>query len=137
MIDYKALIQAAFSARLNAYAPYSSFQVGAALLGKNGKVYLGCNVENAAFAPTNCAERTAVFSAVCDGEQEFIAIAIVGGKEKTKNFADCFPCGVCRQVLQEFCHPDFSIIVAKSDDDYQIYSLAELLPHGFGKTDLN
>ncbi len=136
MLDYEALIQAAFAARLNSYAPYSNFKVGAALLAKNGKVYLGCNVENAAYSPTNCAERTAVFAAISDGIKEFQAIAIVGGKEETEDFADCFPCGVCRQVLMEFCQADFSIIVAKSNTDYQVYTLAELLPHGFGKADL-
>ncbi len=128
------LIQLAAVARKNAYAPYSGFCVGAALLGKNGKVYTGCNVENAAYTPTNCAERTAVFKAVSEGEREFLAIAIVGGKgEDVANF--CAPCGICRQVLAEFCDGDFPVVLG-NPDRYQVYTLAELLPFSFGKSDL-
>ena len=104
------LMQYAVKAREKSYSPYSNFKVGAALLGKSGKVYLGCNIENAAYTPTNCAERTAVFKAVSEGEKEFTAIAIVGGKgEQLASF--CAPCGVCRQVLAEFCDKDFRLIL--------------------------
>ena len=116
------------------YSPYSNFRVGAALLGKSGKVYLGCNVENAAYTPTNCAERTAVFKAVSEGEREFVAIAIVGGMYET--IADlCAPCGVCRQVLAEFCDPDFRVVLGTPDNP-QVYAFKDLLPLGFGKSDL-
>jgi cytidine deaminase len=128
------LIQLAAEARKNAYAPYSGFCVGAALLGKSGKVYTGCNVENAAYTPTNCAERTAVFKAVSEGEREFLAIAIVGGKgEEMADF--CAPCGICRQVLAEFCDGDFPIVLG-TPNDYKAYTLTELLPFSFGKADL-
>ena len=117
-----------------AYAPYSGFCVGAALLGKSGKVYTGCNVENAAYTPTNCAERTAVFKAVSEGEREFSAIAIVGGKgDAMAEF--CAPCGICRQVLAEFCDGDFPVVLG-TPEKYQAYTLAELLPFSFGKADL-
>ena len=110
-MDEKELVELAFSAREKAYAPYSGFCVGAALLTEGGKVYLGCNIENAAYTPSNCAERTAFFKAVSEGEREFTAIAIVGGKEgEACDF--CAPCGVCRQVMMEFCDPkDFQIIL--------------------------
>ena len=128
------LIQLAAEARKKAYAPYSGFYVGAALLGKSGKVYTGCNVENAAYTPTNCAERTAVFKAVSEGEREFSAIAIVGGMgEEMSDF--CAPCGICRQVLAEFCDADFPIVLG-TPEKYQVYTLAELLPFSFGKADL-
>ena len=128
------LIQLAAEARKKAYAPYSGFYVGAALLGKSGKVYTGCNVENAAYTPTNCAERTAVFKAVSEGEREFSAIAIVGGMgEEMSDF--CAPCGICRQVLAEFCDADFPIVLG-TPEKYQAYTLAELLPFSFGKADL-
>ena len=136
-IDYSALVREAFSARENAYAPYSNFMVGAALLTQNGKVYRGCNVENAAFTPTNCAERTAIFTAVCEGERSFSAIAVVGGNRDATTFSYCFPCGVCRQVLTEFCSPDLPIVVATSEQDYRIYRLSDLLPEGFGGENLN
>lgn len=124
----------AVEARKMSYAPYSGFHVGAALLGKNGKVYTGCNIENAAYTPTNCAERTAVFKAVSEGEREFEAIAIVGGKgEVPADF--CAPCGVCRQVLAEFCDAEFRIILG-TPDDFKAYTFAELLPYSFGKSDL-
>lgn len=119
------------------YTPYSDFKVGAALLGKNGKIYTGCNIENAAYSPTNCAERTAFFKAVSEGEREFQAICIVGGKsgEITEYTA---PCGVCRQVMMEFCKPEeFQVVLAIDKTRYQIYTLKELLPQGFGTSNLN
>ncbi len=118
------------------YVPYSHFRVGAALLGKNGKLYTGCNIENAAYTPTNCAERTAFFKAVSEGVREFDAICVVGGKEGilTEYAA---PCGVCRQVMMEFCDPDtFQIIMAKSRQEYEIYTLKDILPRGFGPANL-
>ncbi len=129
------LIALAAEARKMAYAPYSGFRVGAALLGKSGKVYTGCNVENAAYTPTNCAERTAVFKAVSEGEREFSAIAIVGGKgDEAADF--CAPCGVCRQVLAEFCDKDFPIVLG-NPESYRVYTFEGLLPFSFGKADLN
>ena len=130
----KELMRLAVSAREYAYAPYSGFRVGAALLGKSGKVYKGCNVENAAYSPTNCAERTAVFKAVSEGEREFTAIAIVGGKGD-EIAPMCAPCGVCRQVLAEFCDKDFRVVLG-TPDNVQVFTLAELLPLSFGKGDL-
>lgn len=128
----KNLIRAAILAMEKAYTPYSHFQVGAALLTKNQKIYTGCNIENASFTPTNCAERTAFFKAVSEGERNFAAIAIVGGKEGI--LTDYTPpCGVCRQVIREFVDPNsFLIILAKSENDYMLYFLEELLPLGFG-----
>ena len=112
------------------YAPYSIFHVGAALLTSEGKIYTGCNIENAAYGPSNCAERTAIFKAVSEGKKEFEAIAIVGGKNgKIENF--CPPCGVCRQVLAEFCKKDFEIVLAKSKNEYKIMTLEQLLPESF------
>ena len=112
------------------YAPYSNFHVGAALLTSEGKIYTGCNIENAAYGPSNCAERTAIFKAVSEGKKEFEAIAIVGGKNgKIENF--CQPCGVCRQVLAEFCKKDFEIVLAKSKNEYKIMTLEQLLPESF------
>ena len=113
-----------------AYAPYSRYLVGAALLTKDGQVYTGCNIENVSFGPSNCAERTAFFKAVSEGKKDFVAIAIAGGPlGKTEDF--CFPCGVCRQVMREFCSDDFVIISAKNPQEYKIFTLAELLPHSF------
>ena len=133
MLD-KELLQLAIEARKQSYSPYSGFRVGAALLGKSGKVYGGCNVENAAYTPTNCAERTAVFKAVSEGEREFLAIAIVGGMDE--NIADfCAPCGVCRQVLAEFCGKDFRVILG-NPDNVKEYTFEEILPFAFGKADL-
>ena len=124
------LIRIAKLAAENAYVPYSGFTVGAALLTKDGKVYSGCNIENASYSPTNCAERTAFFKAVSEGERDFSAIAIVGGKDK--NFTDyCTPCGVCRQVMAEFCSKDFKIILGKNDDEYKTFTLGDLLPESF------
>ena len=130
------LIEQAFLARSSAYTPYSHFQVGAALLTENGEIYKGCNIENAAYTPSNCAERTAFFKAVSEGERNFSAIAIVGGKEDAKELDYCAPCGVCRQVMREFCTEDFQIILAKSRSEYQIYTLKELFPEGFGPENL-
>ncbi len=128
------LIALAAEARKQSYSPYSGFRVGAALLGKSGKIYTGCNVENAAYTPTNCAERTAVFKAVSEGEKEFAAIAIVGGKgEEIADF--CAPCGVCRQALAEFCDGDFRVVLGTPDKP-QAFAFSTLLPFGFGKNDL-
>lgn len=128
------LMALAVEARKQSYSPYSSFRVGAALLAKSGKVYLGCNIENAAYTPTNCAERTALFKAVSEGEREFTAIAIVGGRGET--IADfCAPCGVCRQVLAEFCDEDFRLVLG-NPDKIKTYTFAEILPLSFGKHDL-
>ncbi|HKM22376.1 MAG TPA: cytidine deaminase [Lachnospiraceae bacterium] len=136
-MDHVQLIKEALNARKNAYAPYSNYKVGAALLTKAGKVYGGCNVENAAYGPSNCAERTAFFKAVSEGEREFEAIAIVGGYEdKIDSYP--FPCGVCRQVMREFCEPsEFKIITAKSEEDFNIHTLEQLLPEGFGPANLH
>ena len=114
----------------NSYSPYSHFHVGAALLAKNGTVYTGCNIENSSFGATNCAERTAIFKAVSEGVKDFEAIAVVGGLNgKIEDF--CPPCGICRQVMREFCNQDFKIILAKSPSDYKVYTLADLLPESF------
>ena len=136
MIDRKLLIEKAFDAQKYCYTPYSNFNVGAALLCGNGEIYQGCNIENAAFTPTNCAERTAFFKAVSEGVKEFEAICIVGGKDGilTEYAA---PCGVCRQVMMEFCDPKtFKIILAVSKDKYDVFTLNELFPLGFGPDDL-
>lgn len=126
----KSLIEKSFEMLKFSYAPYSHFFVGAALLSSSGKIFGGCNVENSAFGPSNCAERTAVFKAVSEGEKDFCAICIVGGYNgKVEDF--CSPCGVCRQVLREFCKPDFKIILAKSVKEYKIFTLGELLPQSF------
>lgn len=132
----KELVKKALEAQKFSYSPYSSFQVGAALLTKSGKIYTGCNIENAAYSPTNCAERTAFFKAVSEGETKFEAIAIVGSpkdvKEDEREY--CAPCGVCRQVMAEFCNiKDFKVILGKSEDDYKIYTLEEVLPLAFTK----
>jgi len=125
------LIEKAKGARAYSYTPYSDFKVGAALLLSTGEIVTGCNIENAAYGPTNCAERTAFFKAVSEGHRDFCAIAIVGGKKDVPD-SYAYPCGVCRQVMKEFCKDDFAIIVAKSKDEYKVYTLAELLPEGFG-----
>ncbi len=131
----RELIQRAKQARKRAYAPYSGFMVGAALLGKSGKVYEGCNVENASYSATVCAERTALLKGVSEGEKEFLAIAIVGGRyEMTDTF--CPPCGVCRQSLAEFCDKDFRVVLS-TEEDMQICTLGQLLPLAFGKGELN
>ena len=134
--EQKTLFDAAYEARKKAYTPYSHFKVGAALLTKDGRIYTGCNIENAAFSPTNCAERTAVFKAVSEGDSSFSAICIVGALEgRPLNY--CGPCGVCRQVLREFCDPDtFLVLLGREDGRMRIYTLSELLPQGFGPSDL-
>ena len=131
MIDI-AIRQLEFS-----YTPYSGFKVGAALLAKDGTIYGGCNIENAAYGPTNCAERTAFFKAVSEGVHEFDAICIVGGKEGVlTDYAA--PCGVCRQVMMEFCDPEtFQIILATGKDHYDVFTHRELLPLGFGPANLD
>ena len=135
-MEDKELAKAALEAREAAYAPYSGFMVGAALLGKNGVVYKGCNVENASYSPTNCAERTAFFKAVSEGEREFQTIAIAGGK-KGEVLDFCSPCGVCRQVMMEFCDPEtFLILLVRSEEEYLVKTLKELLPMGFGPGNL-
>lgn len=130
--EYKNLVVAALKARNMAYAPYSHYHVGAALLTRNGKIFQGGNIENASYGATNCAERTAIFKAVSEGERHFKAIAIAGGLEGEEPKDYAFPCGICRQVMQEFAGSDFQIIVVKSIDDTKVYTLGELLPAGFG-----
>jgi len=134
--EIQQLIETAIAQRAFSYAPYSGFKVGAALLAKNGTIYTGCNIENAAYTPTNCGERTAFFKAVSEGVRKFDAIAVVGGKGETlTDYAA--PCGVCRQVMMEFCDPEeFQVIVAISPEEYQIFTLKELLPLGFGPANL-
>lgn len=130
MVTDERLMTLAKEARKKAYCPYSHFAVGAALLTKSGKVILGCNIENAAYGPSNCAERTALFKAVSMGERDFEAIAICGGAEGEEPAAACPPCGVCRQVMSEFCGPDFKVIL-QAEGGLQVYRLEELLPLGF------
>ena len=132
----QSLIRQALAARKFAYTPYSHFQVGAALLAQNGKVYTGCNIENAGYTPTNCAERTALFKAVSEGERQFSAIAIVGSMQGTVNTLVTGPCGVCRQALYEFGGSALTVIMAKTEDDYIVTTLGELLPYGFGPANL-
>lgn len=132
----QALIRAAFAARQFAYTPYSHFKVGAALLAKNGAVYTGCNIENASYTPTVCAERTALFKAVSEGVTEFEAIAIVGSLDGRANKLVTSPCGVCRQALYEFGGPGLQVVLAKSEDDYLQTTLGALLPYGFGPKNL-
>ena len=136
MMSDRELIDLAIEARNNAYTPYSDFKVGAALLSKEGKVYKGCNIENAAYTPTNCAERTAFFKAVSEGATDFEAIAIVGGYDKD-GLKFCPPCGVCRQVMMEFCESDkFRILLLDEDDEIKSYLLKDILPLGFGPKNL-
>ena len=130
------LIETAMEQLKFSYTPYSNFKVGASLLTKNGQIYTGCNIENAAYTPTNCAERTAIFKAVSEGVREFDTICIVGGKDGILTEYTA-PCGVCRQVMMEFCDPEtFQIILAAADGKYKIYRLKELLPEGFGPDNL-
>ncbi len=135
-MDRKQLVSEALAAREFAYTPYSGFAVGAALLTKDGKIYRGCNIESATYTPTNCAERTAFFKAVSEGERSFEAIAIVGGPAGKPPVDFCFPCGVCRQVMAEFCKEDFKIIIGKSEEEYEEYTLNDILPHMFSEKDL-
>ena len=130
------LISAAMAQLGRAYAPYSHFKVGAALLTEEGRIYTGCNIENAAYTPTNCGERTAFFKAVSEGERSFRAICIVGGMGGVPTDYTA-PCGVCRQVMMEFCSPEeFEVILARGAEDYQVYKLKDLLPCGFGPGNL-
>lgn len=126
--EWHNLLQQAIEAREKSYSPYSRYKVGAALLTRSGKVYTGCNIENAAYSPSVCAERTAIFKAVSEGELEFTAIAVV-----TANAGS--PCGVCRQVIREFA-PNLTIIVGDIKGDFQIFTLSDLLPHSFGPDSL-
>ena len=131
---YARLMASAVAAREYSYSPYSGYRVGAALLGADGKIYTGCNIENAGYTPTNCAERTAVFKAVSEGEREFTAIAVVGGSGETLDAA-CTPCGVCRQVLAEFCEPEMPVILG-TPEEMRVMTLGELLPFAFTKKNL-
>ncbi len=131
------LINLALEARKMSYSPYSGFSVGAALLCKDGTVFTGCNIENSAFSPTNCAERTAFFKAISEGKRYFEKIAVVGGNSKEdipENY--CPPCGVCRQVMKEFCLSDFEIIIAKNPEDFKVMTLSEILPLSFDKREV-
>lgn len=130
------LVKLAIEARDHAYTPYSHFNVGAALMTKSGKVYQGCNIENSSYGATNCAERTAFFRAIYEGEREFEAIAIVGGKAGSPISDLCPPCGICRQVMREFCNNDFKIYLSAGNDTYFATTLTELLPLSFSSEDL-
>ena len=135
-ITVEKLIDTAIEQLQFSYTPYSNFKVGAALLAKNGEIYTGCNIENASYTPTNCAERTAFFKAVSEGVRDFQAICIVGGKDGDLTEYTA-PCGVCRQVMMEFCDPKtFQIILAVDKERYEIYTLEELMPLGFGPLNL-
>lgn len=136
-MDAEQLVSLALEARERAYVPYSHFAVGAALLGKSGKIYLGCNIENAAYTPTVCAERTAIFKAVSEGERQFCAIAVVGGPEGKPANELCAPCGVCRQVLREFCPENFPVLLGSGDGSFREVPLGNLLPFGFTSADLD
>lgn len=131
-VEIKSLVKSALKARENAYCFYSGYAVGAALLTETGKVFNGVNVENSSFGATNCAERSAIFSAVSAGETEFKAIAIAGGMAGENPVDYAYPCGICRQVMTEFCDINFDVIVAISEDDYKVIKLAQLLPTAFG-----
>lgn len=138
-MERKELVKKAYEAQRFSYSPYSGFQVGAALLTKNGKVYTGCNIENAAFSPTNCAERTAFFKAVSEGEREFEAIAIVGNKKDAPKEARefCSPCGVCRQVMLEFVNPEEFMVILGNGEETKEFTLKELLPESFSPSMVN
>lgn len=131
MINREDLIKAAMEAKEHAYVPYSNFRVGAALLTKEGKIYQGCNIENAGYTPTNCAERTAFFKAVYEGERNFEAIAVNGDADDY-----LYPCGVCRQVMAEFCTPDFKVFVSKKNGEYLEFTFAEIFPGAFTSAEL-
>ena len=136
MEEKQQLIRMALAAREKAYVPYSDFMVGAALRAADGRIFTGCNVENAAFTPTSCAERTALFKAVAEGVTAFTDIAVVGSRRGEVNRQITSPCGVCRQVMREFCKPDFKIILVKSEEEWKVYTLSQLLPEGFGPENL-
>jgi len=133
--EHKTLAAAAVKAKERAYAPYSGFHVGAALLCEEGTTYIGCNIESAAYPATICAERTALTKAVSEGARKFKAIAVAGSfPNKAGDY--CYPCGVCRQMLHEFADEDFIVIMAKTEDDFRIHTWEQLFPHGFGPKDL-
>lgn len=138
-MTYEELVKKAYEAQAFSYSPYSGFQVGAALLTKSGKVYTGCNIENAAFSPTNCAERTAVFKAVSEGERSFSAIAVVGNKKGApqEEWEFCTPCGVCRQVLLEFVNPEEFEVIAGKGNEIRKFTLSQLLPESFSPSMLS
>lgn len=137
-IPVKELICSAIEARRKAYAPYSGYMVGAAVLTNELRIYTGCNIENASYTPTVCAERTAISKAVSEGRRRFLAIAIAGSPKGENITQYAFPCGVCRQVMREFADPDqFVVIVAKDEDDYKMYRLNELFPESFGPENLH
>lgn len=131
-MDYKELIKTAIEYKKRAYCSYSNFQVGSAVLFTSGKIYGGCNIENASYGATNCAERTAIFKGISEGEKEIEAIAIVGDLNTLT-----YPCGICRQVIAEFASKNIKIIIAKNQDEYIVKSLEEILPAAFNKEDLN
>lgn len=131
-IDYKELIKKAIEARALAYVPYSNFRVGAAILTEDNSIYNGCNIENASYGATNCAERTAIFKAVSEGKTKIKAIAVIGRKDEFT-----YPCGICRQVIAEFGDKDTIVILAKNIDEYEVKTLEEILPGAFTKKDLN
>ena len=131
---YQSLITAAAAARAFSYSPYSGYRVGAALLSSDGRIFTGCNVENAGYSPTNCAERTAVFKAVSEGSRSFTAIAVVGGMGDAVD-PTCTPCGVCRQVLVEFCSLDTPVILG-TPEEWRVLTLGELLPFAFTPNNL-
>lgn len=128
MLNYKLLLEKAYEGRENAYAPYSNFKVGAAVLMENGKIYTGCNIENASYGATNCAERTAIFKAISEGNRKIRAIAIVGADDEYT-----YPCGICRQVIAEFADKNTEIILGKKSLEYIVKTLAEILPGAFTK----
>ena len=138
IVVIEELIERALQAREFSYSPYSGYRVGAALITAEGTIYTGCNIENAAYTPTNCAERTAFFKAVSEGQRSFRAIAVAGGPADEPIMQYAYPCGVCRQVMMEFCDPQtFDIIIAKSTTEYRVKKLQELLPDGFGPSNLS
>ena len=126
----KELVLKAIDSMKNSYSPYSRFKVGAALLAENGKIFTGCNIENVAFGPSICAERVAFFKAISEGEKNFSKIAVVGGKNGVIT-SPTPPCGVCRQVMREFCSDDFEILIVKENENYDKVLLKDLLPHSF------
>ena len=130
-MDYKNLVKTALDYRERAYAPYSNFKVGAAVLFESGNVYGGCNIENASFGATNCAERTAIFTGVASGETKIKVIAIAGSAEEYT-----YPCGICRQVLCEFADGDASVILVKNEDDYIVKTMEEVMPGAFRKENI-
>ena len=134
-MTYRELLDEAIRARDDSYSPYSGIAVGAALLCEDGTVYRGANIENAAFTPTVCAERVAFFKAISDGQRAFSAIAIVGAKHGEAPVSSFPPCGVCRQVMAEFCSPDFTVVLSEGGE-LRCFKLSELLPEGFGPSNI-